>query len=569
MKHYSIPCAIGLLSIAASIGRAQTTYQWNGTTNASWNTSTNWSVLSGAGTTFPGIADTATFNNAGNSNVVIGLAGQSVSTVLFDTASAAAYTLGAGAVGSETLTIANSGAVTVNSTVAANQLVNAAITLGANATTGAYGFTNSSTTNRLTFAGAIAGGSTGTAGTKTLTLNAAGTIGSGSGMVLSGAISNGGATAVAVTKTNIGTAVLEGSPNSYTGLTTVSRGTLQLNKAGGNAVPGNLTLQNTSANSSHATVQLLASNQIVDTAALTMSCVPTAGPSFFGMGAFNETVASLSLTNSSASTAWTPITGSGTLTVNGNISMDGGTGSGAPRVNVANIALNLGGATRQITTTNTGETRITSVIDNGGITKLGSNALNVLGANLYAGGTTVSAGAFLANNTTGSATGSGTVTVGTTGVLGGGDAGGTAGFVGGPVSITTTGFIAPGSTTGAAVGTLTIANDLTIDGTYTYEAGDQIKLTGSGTLILGASSTLALSGVLDPGTTYTIAQYTDGRSGVFGNTSSITTHNVVYGSTTGAGTVQLTPVPEPGTLAVGGLVAAALFARRRRNGDAR
>ncbi len=44
-----------------------------------------------------GHGDTATFNGAGNSNLVINLnSGVTINTVIFDTSSAAAYTIGSG-----------------------------------------------------------------------------------------------------------------------------------------------------------------------------------------------------------------------------------------------------------------------------------------------------------------------------------------------------------------------------------------------------------------------------------------------------------------------------------------
>jgi hypothetical protein len=123
---------------------------WNGTTNAAWVTGTNWST-----TPVPGTGDTATFDNAGNGNTVINLGGGvTVNTVLFDDslATLAAYTIGSGTVGSQTLTLDNLGAVTVNNNVLFTpQLFNAAIALSGGAT-----FTNSGS-SPLTFAGGVGG----------------------------------------------------------------------------------------------------------------------------------------------------------------------------------------------------------------------------------------------------------------------------------------------------------------------------------------------------------------------------------------------------------------------------
>src|ERR1051326_3737347 len=96
---------------------------WLGTADATWANASNWST-----TPVPGTGDTATFNGAGNGNIAINLGGGvTINTVLFDTSSAASYIIGTGAVGSQTLTLDNGGAITVNSTVTNNETVNAAL----------------------------------------------------------------------------------------------------------------------------------------------------------------------------------------------------------------------------------------------------------------------------------------------------------------------------------------------------------------------------------------------------------------------------------------------------------
>ena len=81
---------------------------WTGAINAFWRTATNWNP-----NTVPGSGDTATFNGAGNGNTTIDLlSGVTINTIVFDTASAAAYTIRGG-----NLTLNDGGAITVNSTV--------------------------------------------------------------------------------------------------------------------------------------------------------------------------------------------------------------------------------------------------------------------------------------------------------------------------------------------------------------------------------------------------------------------------------------------------------------------
>jgi len=191
---------------------------WTGTTNSTWSTGTNWSA-----TPVPGTGDTATFNSSGNGQTTLDLgAGITIRSLIFDTASAAAYTIGSGSVGSQTLTLDNGASITVNSTVSNSQLFNSALTLGNDGTTQGFSITNNSTAANLTIAGAITG-SSGT-GTKTLTVSGSGNT------TFSGVINNGsGGGVVSLTKGGLGTLTLNStSNNGFTGSTTVNGGTLNL-----------------------------------------------------------------------------------------------------------------------------------------------------------------------------------------------------------------------------------------------------------------------------------------------------------------------------------------------------
>jgi fibronectin-binding autotransporter adhesin len=127
---------------------------------------------------------------------------------------------------------------------------------------------------------------------------------------------------------------------------------------------------------------------------------------------------------------------------------------------------------------------LTGIISStGNLIKNGTGKLTLTGTNIYSGNTTVNAGTLLVNNTTGSGTGSGLVTVN------GGTLGGT-GTIGGAVTVNA-GTFAPG----ASVGTLTLnsgmvlnsasqlayelsANNTTAGGT----ANDLVAITGNLTL---------------------------------------------------------------------------------------
>ncbi|MEY4242463.1 MAG: hypothetical protein RLZZ245_48 [Verrucomicrobiota bacterium] len=201
---------LGLASAALMTPSAQAASgSWTGLgANSLWSTAGNWS-----GATPPGTGgQTATFNDAGNAKTTVDLgAGVPVSNIVFDTATAAAYTIGAGAAGSQSLTLNTS--ITMNSTVMSHQLFNSNVLLNATITNT---FTNNSTANTLTFVGGI---SSNTAGAKTLAIAGAGITG------ISGNITAGAGT-VGISKSGAGTLTLSGT-NSLASYTS-SNGTLQV-----------------------------------------------------------------------------------------------------------------------------------------------------------------------------------------------------------------------------------------------------------------------------------------------------------------------------------------------------
>ena len=200
--------ALSLALIAAPAVHAASD-AWTGATDGTWATTSNWSPS----VAVPGSGDTATFNGAGNGFTTLDLgAGVTLGTLLFDTSSAAAYTIGSGAVGSQTLTFGTAnGGITLNSPVANGQTINANIALS---NTTNYGFANYSS-SLLTVAGGI---SASTSGAKTFFVNGAGST------TVSGAITN-GTGSVVLSKNGAGTLTLSGA-NTYSGGTTVRGGTV-------------------------------------------------------------------------------------------------------------------------------------------------------------------------------------------------------------------------------------------------------------------------------------------------------------------------------------------------------
>lgn len=120
----------------------------------------------------------------------------------------------------------------------------------------------------------------------------------------------------------------------------------------------------------------------------------------------------------------------------------------------------------------------------GALNKIGNGTLALTAANTYDGGTTISNGRLVANNTSGSAVGSGDVTVASNATLGG------IGFIGteedaSNVIVATGGRIAPGSD----VGTLTVFGDVS----FATGAVFGLEFTGDS---LGSFDQLVVNGVV-------------------------------------------------------------------------
>ena len=468
------------------------------------------------------------------------------------------------------------------------------------------------------------GGITSSAASGTQTITNKGT-GSG-GVTISGVIGNGGTGGtVAVTQNSSSSTLTLSGANTYTGLTSVTAGTLAEGATGSIADTSALTVNGATAifslGASHsdtvATVTLDGGGSITGTGT---SALTSTGSFEMKSGSVSAILAgsgiALNKTTSGTVTLSGANTYTGATTVTAGTLAEGATGSiadtSALTVNGATAIFNLGA--------NHSDTVATVTLDGGGsITGTGTSALTstgsfemksgsasailagsgivlnkttggtvtLSGANTYTGGTTVNAGTLFVNNTSGSGTGSGAVVVNNSGTLGG------SGTITGPSTTGTTAVtlnnsakINAGGTAGT-VGTLNINNGafgaLTLNNTSIFSADlqnvgsyDKVNLTGM--LALANTSVLEVNTL--GGFTTTAGQMftlinndgTDAISGTFSNAptdgsiiiSGSFSFYVNYDGGTGNDLV-LTTVPEPSTWLAAALALGAIgFSQRRR-----
>lgn len=470
----------GLSSVLAAVGNTMVVRVQNSSTTASTLTLNNSSSNTFGGGIMGNLAlvkngtGTLTLSDGGNngSNTYTGLTSINAGSIVISKSSALGTTA-AGTVVASGAALVLSGNLTVGAealSLAGNGLSgNGALRAQSGTSTWAGQITLTANTEIQVDSGAaltldVATGD-GITGTANLTLDVAGEL------TIADAIATGTGT---LTKNGTGTATLSGgAANSFTGAVTLNSGTLVLAKTAGVNAFGATAVAVGDGSGSVDILRLGASNQILDTAALTFrGSGATAGT--FQLNGFNETVATLS-------------------------SFSAGAG----------IIENEGGGTSTLTLNSTSNQSFSGIIRDGdgvgvdgtlALVKNGSGTLTLSGANSYSGLTTVSAGVLQVQNATALGAGDGTAATGTT--------------------------VANGARVEISGG-ITVANEaITIIGNGgTPDSGGALRSTGiatstwAGPVIIGASpgaspSTLAPRvGARDAGTLVLSGTISDGGNG--------------------------------------------------------
>ena len=216
------------------------------------------------------------------------------------------------------------------------------------------------------------------------------------------------------------------------------------------------------------------------------------------------------------------------------------------------------------------------------IGKTGTGTVIITGNNTFSGGFQLTAGQAYINNTTGSGTGTGAVSVAAGSTLGG------TGTIAGALTVSSSGRLAPGNSGPTAVGNLTVANDVTLLPSAEFVVrlnsateGGYDRLTSTGNVILTGSTLTASVGsgytpvagqklfiIVNSGAGSTTPTFNGLAEGATLNIGGFD-FQIHYGAnfeapgqplTTG-NDVALTPVPEPTTVL--GIAAAGAFAMTR------
>jgi fibronectin-binding autotransporter adhesin len=487
------------------------------------------------------------------------------------------------------------------------------VQIGDNAALGTGTFTNSST-----------GITQATGGSRTIANNVLwsgnGTVGGGNDLTINGTFTSSGAASRTLTVNNTGTTTLAGNvflaPDNTTarGLTIAGSGAVTIsgviaNNNAGNSLAsafgvnstGTVTISNANTYSGATTLSsgtlILGNKAVFGTGTVGWNGVSTsASTNLSGANAIANTSSLGASGNVFTGTNNLELSGTVTNTVTGTDTITNNMSGGAVLTLSGSVNLSNNATTKTLAFNGSGNTTVSGVIANGGgststLAYSGTGLLTLSNANTYSGGTSVTGGTLLVINTSGSGTGTTSVTVTNSGTtLAGGTTNG-AGGISGAVNINPSATLSAG-TSGNGAGTTAIlhtgaltlvsGSNFAVDlNTTTAGTGyDQLSVTG--TVNLGG--TLASNLLVTAANTLTIGDKffivlndsTDLVSGTFAQGATVTAPNgevfaINYVDNGDGGTLgndislTLTAVPEPSTWIGGALTFAALgWSQRKR-----
>lgn len=353
-----------------------------------------------------------------------------------------------------------------------------------------------------------------------------------------------------------------------------------------------------------------AGKTIVNRGILDVSVLANTGvQSSLGTGSFDAASSVITLGGSSTATATATLryTGSTDSSTNRVVDLAGGatgtaatiqnSGSGTVKFTSAFTATGTSTEARQLTLsgTNTGINEIVGLVDGSAavtnLIKAEAGTWAITGASTHSGTTTVNAGTLLANNATGSATGSGNVSVLGTSRLGGN------GFIGSGtaaqnISVAGTAFLMVGNTGDTAAQSLNLSTSgvgvITLSGTIEFDifgnSGGLNSLVSNDILILDSDTTVQISGSLkltdttnsstcwELGDAWQLFDWLNVSAGtkVNGTFSSFVLPTLAEGlawdtsNLYNNGYIYVAAVPEPGRMVLLGLALGMVGMRRRR-----
>lgn len=411
-------------------------------------------------------------------------------------------------------------------------------------------------------------------GTLTLSGNATLSVGTGASFMLNNAVVGG---SNSITKEGAGLVTLQGG-GTYGDLI-INAGTVDIFS---NSTNQNVTVNGSGVFSTHSgNTWTMASLTYNSTATSSFTALSADSTYTIGTGGLTMSKGTVQLTTNAAGT-------NDKLILKGDVTITG-TSAITRDANAGTAVVDFNNETRSFNVSSGATFTITPVLQNGALTKTGAGTMVVSGANTYVSGTTINQGTFLASNITGSATGTGAVSV-TGGVLGG------SGFIspgaGNSITVSGTGVINAGAVSGDLSGTLTINGDILMDASAGgapslrmdidgKAAGQYDRIVGIGTLALdGTINVVFASGYtgsnLTVGTSFDLFDWTlvdatnfnVGTDLMLPNISSFgldwdTSHFLDAGSAGGAISV-VSFVPEPSRALLLTLALGMLVMRRRR-----